>query len=174
MVKIFEALTGINKKLGKTKFSDVVDSKKIEEAEKVASRLEVFFQQAIADDFSELKRLFEKLRPGRITNKEYNRISDIAFSIKSRAGNAGIELASKVARSLYQFCDIVMESRFPIDGYNVIRVHYNAIEQIFSAQFDTDSQEKSIKLLTGLEALCKKVITDANPDKEEEPAPGKA
>ncbi len=173
-VKIFKALAGINKKLGKgAKFNDVIDSSKIAEAEKTASRLQVFFQQALADDFKELKRTFEKLKPHNISNREYNKVYDLAFSIKSRAGNAGIALASKVANSLYQFCDSVLTSSYDIEGYDVIRVHYHALEQIFTAKFDTEDTKKSLQLLNALQTLCEKVVKDANPEPEEYPEENK-
>ena len=170
MAKIFKKLAGINKKLGKNaKFSEVVDPKKIQEAEATASRLQTFFMQAIADDFKEFRRVLERMKANNVTNREYNKIYDLSFSIKSRAGNAGIALASKVSNSLYRFCDTVLTSNFPINGYDVIKVHFHALEQIFTAKFDIENTQKSLQLLQGLETLCEKVIKDANPNPEPEP-----
>lgn len=168
MAKIFKALVGINKKLGKNaKFQDVVDKATIQEAEQTASKLQIFFQQAIADDFKELKRVVERLKPHNISNREYNKIYDLSFSLKSRAGNAGLALVSKVANSLYLFCDTLLDSNFPIDGYDVVKVHFHAIEQILTAKFDSENTEKALRLLNGLETLRNKVIEDARPKEEE-------
>ena len=78
-------------------------------------------------------------------------IQSKAFSVKSRAATGGLPLASDVAKSLFEFCEKVDETK-----HAVIKVHVAALEEIFSGKFDSKDKVKAEKLLDGLRKLAQK------------------
>lgn len=156
VAKIIDKILSLHKKIGKAKFNEIVPPKKIEAAKKVESRMVTAFKEAVADDFKVMQRIYEKLTAENITKRDYAKINDIAFKIKSRAGNAGHMVASKIANSLFVFADFVTSTEAEVKGYDVVRMHFVALGDILSGKFDASNDALADKLVKGLEALCDK------------------
>ena len=141
---------GLNKKLKNVKFDAAFDKTTIQNAEKAVERSADTFLKATLDDFERLKTSFARLAA--TSDSEFvDDIQSKAFSVKSRASNGGFPLASDVAKSLFEFCEKVDETK-----YAVIKVHVAALEEIFSGKFDSKDKEKADKLLDGLRKLALK------------------
>lgn len=150
LVSVDEQNLGLNKKLKNVKFENAFDTTVVQKAEKLVQRSEENFLKATLDDFAELKESFQKLTSSS-DNSLANQLQDKAFSVKSRAATGGFPLASDVAKSLFEFCEKLDETK-----YNVIKIHIAALEEIFSGKFDSKDQEKATKLLSGLRQLVEK------------------
>ena len=146
-IKADEQDLGFNKKLKNAKFDNVFDKTTIQNAEKVVERSKDSFLKATLEDFEALKQgvlnLASTSDPSLV-----DVIQNKAFSVKSRAATGGYPLASDVAKSLFEFCEKLDETK-----YNVIKLHIAALEEIFSGKFDAKDKEKSEKLLNGLHQL---------------------
>ena len=159
--KIIDKPKGINKKLGKYKFDESFEPAAIQRAEKVMVQNTQTFKEAVLGDFEMLKTAFQSTNSQQINSIDYRKIYALSFSIKSRAGNAGFKIASEVANSLYQFCDIASKNQMP-EGYDVIRLHFNSLDEIFSGKFNESDTEKAEKLTSGLAAIAAKALKNNN------------
>lgn len=156
-VKIIEPELSIHKKLGKIKFDQMFDTAIITRAEKIVIQSELLFKDETAKDFEYLKKSFSVLDETDISAADYEKLSETAFSIKSRAATGGYPLASEVANSLYKFCDsasIVL----PKDGYKVLKLHIDSLKQVFDGSFQTNDSLKCQKLVNGLEEVSEKLL----------------
>lgn len=154
---IFHGESTIHKKLGNLKFDQIFDSGKISGAERVLKQNEMVFSAATKDDFAELKKVFEEITDEKIDSETYNKIFALSFSIKSRAATGGLEIASQIANSLYKFCEKATTS-LPKDGYTILRLHFSALNDVFSNKFPVHDTHKCNKLVSGLEAVANKYI----------------
>jgi replicative DNA helicase len=150
IVKTDDQDLGFNKKLKNEKFDNLFDNTTIQNAEKVVERSKDDFLKATLEDFEELKQGVLNLASSSDPTL-VDVIQNKAFSVKSRAATGGYPLASDVAKSLFEFCEKLDETK-----YNVIKLHIAALEQIFSGKFDSKDKEKSQKLLSGLHQLVAK------------------
>jgi len=149
-ISVSDQELGFNQKLKNVKFDKIVDTSTVQKAENLVERSKDDFRKATLKDFEELKdscaELVETSDRAFVDN-----IQSKAFSVKSRAATGGYPLASDVARSLFEFCEKVDEAK-----HNVIKVHVAALEEIFSGKFDVKDQEKTAKLLAGLNMLVQR------------------
>ena len=156
--RILKPELSIHKKLGKVKFDQVYDKAAIARAEKVVADKAPLFNKKTLKDFAALKKLHNKaINESRIDGKTYNKIAEVAFSIKSRAGTGGFPLASEVANSLYKFCEDAAKNP-PRDAGTALKLHVDALEEIFENKFAVNDSQKGKKLIKGLEAISRKFL----------------
>lgn len=111
----------------------------------------------IEEDYRKLTFAMKPLRKNRVKEEDYVSIAKIVVNIESRAGNAGNTLLAQVAGSFYKFCNSMAMAGSNIDGFDVVRLHFAALEEIINGKFDVNDKEKSEHLTHGLEALSQKV-----------------
>lgn len=156
IVSVSEQKLGLNEKLKNVKFEEAFDTTTVQKAEQVVKRSEDEFKKAVEEDFSQLKETFERIAADiERSQKMLDELQETAFSIKSRADTGGYGLASDVARSLFEFCEKYM---FMIDStkFITLKLHVNALDEIFKGKFDMKNKENSDKLLNGLYRLVQK------------------
>ena len=158
-VKIVKPELSINKKLGNVKFEQVFDTLTVANAEKVVVKNETVFKDETLKDFAALGDLMKQVGSANLSSEEYKRLSALAFSIKSRAQTGGYPLASEVANSMYKFCDKAADV-LSQEGYKAIKLHFDALTQVFENKFPKDDMVKSQKLVAGLEAVSKKFTNE--------------
>ena len=105
-------------------------------------------------DFNELKKEFDKLAVG-ADHAAIEPLQNKAFSIKSRATIGGFEVASNVAKSLFEFCESHVKI-LDATKHAIVKVHVHALEDIFTGKFDVNNRENCDKLVSGLNQLVHK------------------
>jgi hypothetical protein len=156
-VRIIKPELSIHKKLGGIKFSQAFDSKDISSAENVVANSKSLFLVETAKDFLGFKNYYNSLDLENLTKENYEKLSALAFSIKSRAGTGGFPLASEVTNSLYQFCDKAAAA-LPKNGHRAVVMHFMALTEILEGRFEVNNQEKASKLVNGLNEVSKKFL----------------
>ncbi len=156
-VKIVNPELLINKKLGNAKFEQAFDSTTINRTEKTVEQSQEVFKTETTADYNNLKTLFAELRENLISQTHYQKLSELAFSIKSRAATGGAPLASEVANSMYKFCDAAAAA-LPPNGYKVIKLHMDALMQVFEHNFGVGDAATSHKLIFGLEEVSHRFL----------------
>jgi len=143
--------TSLHSKINSMKMDGVFDSVALSKAEGELKKLEHHFKAEIKRQYANLVATFAMTRSNTIQITDTNRIAEIAFSLKSQAGMAGLQLVSEVAKSLYELCSSLTEDVSP-EVYKVIKLHVDAIIDVYEGKFTADSSH----LVRGLNALAKK------------------
>ncbi len=154
-VEITQPELAIQKKLGSIGMSKVFDIKTLQQAENIVTDSTDIFREETLRDFNQLQQRFESVDKVSVTVRDYSRISETAFSLKSRAKTGGFPLVSDIANILYQYCDKAAETR-PAQGYKVLEMHFNAIREVIEGKFDATNGEKTSKLIGGLNQIARK------------------
>ena len=147
----------INKKFGNAKFEQIFDPVTIDRSEKTVDQSQEVFKSETTNDYDNLKKSFAKLPAGTINRDALLEFSELAFSIKSRAATGGLPLASEIANSMYKFCDAAY-IHIPEDAYSVIKLHIDALVQVFEHGFAADNNAMAKKLVRGLEDVVHKFL----------------
>ena len=145
---------GFNKKLENVKFDNVFDTVTIQNAEKLVERNKNNFLTAVVIDFNDLKKEFDAIAIG-ADHAAIETLQNKAFSIKSRATIGGFEVASNVAKSLFEFCENHIKI-LDATKHAIVKVHVHALEDIFTGKFDVNDSAKCEKLVSGLNQLVHK------------------
>lgn len=82
-----------------------------------------------------------------------------AFSIKSQSGTFGYDLASRVAKSLYDFGQVIAADEKHV---KVVRMHVDALRTIFQQSLKGDGGVVGKELMTMLETLVAKTAPAKN------------
>jgi hypothetical protein len=153
--KIINTPIGVNKKLEGIKFEDAFDTTVLASAEKLMQKNVEAFRQETENVFNALSMYFFSIDSKNVTIANYVQVGELAFSIKSRGGMGGYELASEVANSLYKFCDAAAPI-LPKEGYKILELHFNALQQVIEEKFPQNDNAKAKKLVSGLEQVSEK------------------
>ena len=155
--KIVKPEQSLNKKLGNIKFDEAFDKTTMSSAEESYAGKQEAFKNETLNDFARMKTVFDNLSDSTLDERMYQRISELAFSIKSRAATGGIPLASEIANSMYKFSDAA-RAILPKKGFVVLKLHFDSLTSIFNATTYDEAQKS--KLVKGLEDVAKKFLEE--------------
>lgn len=151
--RIVDEKPTLNKKLGNVKFEQIFDGTSLSKAEQAFDRKKGDFIESVKEEINQLKDTFTAI-DSEPSEEDFKIITDLALQIKSKGATAGLPLITSVARSLYEYCDRLGKTASPAQ-FKIVKIHYNALNQILVKNFDSDNEEKVNKLLAGLKELTK-------------------
>ena len=154
-VKFLRPETSINHKLGKIKFEEAFDALVITKAENAIAKHKNSFDAEIRAQFNEVLADFLMNYSNQLSVTDYHNISEAMFSIKSRAGLAGLNIISEVANSLYKFAEKAADI-LPSNGYMVVKLHLDAMIEVFENKFPKDNDLAANRLMNGLTKVALK------------------
>lgn len=152
-VRFLDIETSLARKLGRVKFEQIFDSTTIHKAEKTLNQHQSAFSKEVNESFNSLFAEFIILQNSNITKTEYLKFAETAFSIKSRAGIGGNDIISQIANSLYQYAEKAANI-CPANGYLVIKLHIDAMKEVFDNKFPKNNKYAAEKLLNGLASIA--------------------
>lgn len=153
--KIVKPKLSIKEKIGMLKFNPSAQT--ISKAERKLHDSEDMVLRAVKEDLAYLSNLAKSGHE--LTPEEMARVSELAFSIRSRSGNAGYDLVTEIADSLYEYA----ASRTSISPETVVQTHVSAIEAVIRDQIKDSKSETGQRLMAGLKAVIGKFSRQDNP-----------
>lgn len=108
-VSLFVPDTALREKVGNVPFDRIVPQEAVIAAEKVIEDSSSVILENTLDAFRRLRRAAGQLSPGPLDPAALKAVIDAAFAVKSSAGFCGHDFATKLANSLYVFCERLNE-----------------------------------------------------------------
>lgn len=112
------------------------------------------FKQRALRDIAALMHTYRNACQVTERQKYYNKIKQLAFSIKSHSGTFGYDLGTHVAKSLYITCEKPMKS--PEHQLIVVAKHIETLANVFQGDIKGEGGAVGKELMAGLNTLIQK------------------
>lgn len=155
-VKIVKPENNLKKLIGEdVDLRKVFSAENIEKAQEVISAQAENFLEWVKEDLNRLEDCYQSAQQDVAASKPWvSKLAHTAFIIKSQAGTFGYPLATKVAKSLDDFCNKDFTERS--EHLLVIRKHIDTLQMIFAKRVQGDGDDIGGELLANLERLITK------------------
>lgn len=154
--KILPPSKRLQEKIGQnTKLDNIITEERLDVAQQSAVKsLELFIANTDKDLQALEHTVKADLKAGQAGPKAVQKVLDPAFSIKSRAGVYGYELASSIARSLHHY----MEDMTAMQDHDItiVEAHIKALRGVFAHNITGDGEQIGEELIKSLENLIHK------------------
>lgn len=154
-VVYFEPNRTLRKKIGENiNLATIFTPEKVEACQKIVDDSRGQFVEWVAKDLMMLEHACRRMESDKANSPAtIERIKRLAFSIKSQSGTFGYDLASMVAKSLYDF-----SLRYQPEDLHLatVRQHVDALRSIFLHHIMGMGDALGEELLRGLEKLVQK------------------
>lgn len=154
--KIMPPSKRLQDKIGRnTKLDNIITEERLEVAQQTAVKSLELFIASTDKDLEALEHAVKhELKSGHAGPKAVQKVIDPAFSIKSRAGVYGYELASSIARSLHHY----MEDMTSLKEHDVtiVEAHIKALRGVFAHNITGHGEQIGEELIKSLENLIHK------------------
>lgn len=155
-VKILDPDFSLKKKIGeKVNIAEIFTPERIAEAQQVIDDTKAEFLKWAEKDLIDLEDAYRHFSNDQdAVFFELDRIRKIAFSIKCQAGTFSFELASEVAKSLYNYA--MKHEKYSADQMQVLQKHVEALQAIFSKNIQGEGGPIGVELKGSLQKLVEK------------------
>ncbi len=150
----------LKKKIGPgVDIRDILQPEIIEKSQELIGEGRPEFLEEVKIELASLDTAYQAAMENLSASDAGKHISELrraAFSIKSKAGTFGFDLATAVAKSLYTFCD--RHWRPEENHMTVLAKHIETLQVIFSQNIEGDGGEIGRNLLADMQKLVKKFV----------------
>jgi len=152
---IFSPNFDLKKKLGDDKIERLISPAKVKKAKAIIEDGKKTFGPEVLEDVELLKNNFYEYMADLAGEKEsaaFIKMVDLALNIKSCSTIYGYDLATSVAKSLFEFLTIYKSTG--LSDFRTLHVHIDALQTIFSKNITGEGGKLGKELLAELETLA--------------------
>lgn len=150
--RIFEPDFALKEKIGGINIEKLITPEVVKAAEEIINQGKERFAEEILTDIRGLRNSYREFsKDADMNTGSFGQMVDTALNIKSCGGMYGYDLATEVAKSLFEFC---MEmDHFDNKSLQIINIHIDALEKIFAYKIMGLGGKKGEEVLSDLAKL---------------------
>jgi len=153
-VTIIEADTSLLRKFGKENLDRILSPEAVRRAENIIANASHDFYQDCVMETPKLKPFVAQLTKGGMASQlALKNIISIAFSVKTKSGQANYDLVAALAKSLHFICEETTPAQITPSMLKVIEWHYNSINLLLTAKMAGDGGEIGKDILAEIEKI---------------------
>lgn len=145
----------LHQKIGSRRLSDIINKKDLAKAdEAIDNRYDDFIEQ-VSEDMSVLDTALALAKAQPNETQAYQQLFDAAFRIKSLSGTFGYQLASAIAKQLYNFVED--RSSATTQELALLDAEVSALKAIFAHNIKGDGGETGRQIFMSIQEVAEKI-----------------